>query len=260
MRAGMGRGYAHSGTLGRMRCPLCEATVEIAGVFPGARVKCAGCGTEVQVGGASRRSAPPQVDAPYRVPSTLPVEPADAPARPKKSGPVCPRCAASLEGSPGHDGLLACTDCGGVFVSHDELDAALERQKKSASLDARAGAPSTADEVRYLACPICGDRMNRSLFGKRSGIVVDVCKMHGTWFDADELTHAARFLDAQAKQSGARLADRGPGALSPAQTRARAELEVLMMKESLDDNRRTYRQGAEAIEWLDLLIDVLTWR
>jgi Zn-finger nucleic acid-binding protein len=145
-------------------------------------------------------------------------------------------------------------------VSHDELDAALERQKKSASLDMRAGATSAAEEVRYLACPTCDDRMSRSLFGKRSGIVVDVCKVHGTWFDADELTRAALFLESQAKATGARVADRGPGAPTADQIRARAEIEVLMMKESLDDNRRIYRDGVEATDWLDLLIDVLTWR
>ena len=243
-----------------MRCPSCEATVETSGVFPGARVKCADCGVEVEVGGRSRRSAPPQADAPYRVASTLPVEVADEPVRRARTAPVCPRCAASLEGSAGHDGLLACTDCGGVFVSHDELDAALKRQKKSASLDARTGATSTAEEVRYLACPTCGDRMSRSLFGKRSGIVVDVCKIHGTWFDSDELSRAAAFAESQAKDAGARVADRGPGAPTPDQIRARAELEVLLMKESFDDNRRAHRHGVEAIDWLDLLIDVLTWR
>jgi Zn-finger nucleic acid-binding protein len=152
-----------------MRCPSCEATVDTSGVFPGARIACAGCGAQVQVGGAARRGrSSPQIDAPYRVASALPAEaPAarEAPPGEKKSGTVCPRCAASLDGALDRDGLLSCGDCGGVFVSHEELDAALDRQKKSATLDARAAAPLGAEEVRYLACPRCDDRMNRSLFG-----------------------------------------------------------------------------------------------
>jgi Zn-finger nucleic acid-binding protein len=26
-------------------------------------------------------------------------------------------------------------------------------------------------------------------YGRRSGVIIDVCKKHGVWFDADELAH-----------------------------------------------------------------------
>jgi hypothetical protein len=36
--------------------------------------------------------------------------------------------------------------------------------------------------------------MNRVNFGRRSGIIVDVCRPHGTWFDADELPRVVTFV------------------------------------------------------------------
>jgi len=41
--------------------------------------------------------------------------------------------------------------------------------------------------VRYRPCPSCSTLMNRSLHGKRSGVVVDRCRDHGLWLDAGEL-------------------------------------------------------------------------
>jgi Zn-finger nucleic acid-binding protein len=36
--------------------------------------------------------------------------------------------------------------------------------------------------------------MNRQNFGQRSGVIVDVCKLHGVWFDAEELTCVLAFV------------------------------------------------------------------
>jgi Zn-finger nucleic acid-binding protein len=36
--------------------------------------------------------------------------------------------------------------------------------------------------------------MNRVNFGKRSGVIVEVCKPHGVWFDKGELTRAIEFV------------------------------------------------------------------
>jgi Zn-finger nucleic acid-binding protein len=36
--------------------------------------------------------------------------------------------------------------------------------------------------------------MNRVNFARCSGVVVDVCKPHGTWFDADELQRILAFV------------------------------------------------------------------
>ena len=46
----------------------------------------------------------------------------------------------------------------------------------------------------YIKCPDCDQVMNRVNFGKRSGIIVDVCRPHGTWFDADELPRVVNYV------------------------------------------------------------------
>jgi Zn-finger nucleic acid-binding protein len=36
--------------------------------------------------------------------------------------------------------------------------------------------------------------MNRVNYAKRSGVILDVCKAHGVWFDRDELRHVLTFV------------------------------------------------------------------
>jgi Zn-finger nucleic acid-binding protein len=49
-------------------------------------------------------------------------------------------------------------------------------------------------EVRYLMCPMCTRPMTRQNFARRSGILVDVCPPHGTWFDAGESRAVAEWV------------------------------------------------------------------
>ncbi|MBC7853201.1 MAG: tetratricopeptide repeat protein, partial [Pirellulaceae bacterium] len=48
---------------------------------------------------------------------------------------------------------------------------------------------SATEPVRYLACPACHQRMNRKNFGGTSGIIADLCREHGTWFNRGELRY-----------------------------------------------------------------------
>src|SRR5207248_2153983 len=50
------------------------------------------------------------------------------------------------------------------------------------------------NKVRYVPCPECNQLMNRVNFARCSGVVVDVCKGHGTWFDHDELQQIVEFI------------------------------------------------------------------
>lgn len=52
-----------------------------------------------------------------------------------------------------------------------------------------------SDEVRYRQCPLCEKLMNRTNFGDRSGVIIDVCKGHGAWFQARELHDVLAFID-----------------------------------------------------------------
>jgi len=51
-----------------------------------------------------------------------------------------------------------------------------------------------AERIRYVPCPQCGQLMNRINFARCSGVVVDICKGHGTWFDRDELSAIVQFI------------------------------------------------------------------
>jgi len=47
---------------------------------------------------------------------------------------------------------------------------------------------------RYRRCVRCGQLMHRHHYGKDSGVIVDVCKAHGVWFDADELARILAYI------------------------------------------------------------------
>jgi Zn-finger nucleic acid-binding protein len=91
--------------------------------------------------------------------------------------------------------------CGGIFLDDRSLEriVALRRHAEHPAASVHvpsAAGPHAMDPVRYVKCPLCRGIMNRVNFGKRSGVIVDVCKGHGTWFDAGELTRAIEFVAA----------------------------------------------------------------
>ena len=52
------------------------------------------------------------------------------------------------------------------------------------------------EAVQYRPCPDCHQRMNRVNYARHSGVVLDVCKEHGLWFDKDELRRVLAFISA----------------------------------------------------------------
>ena len=92
--------------------------------------------------------------------------------------------------------LGRCPTCLGLFLDRGGLEQLLEQAVAAAwqvdreLLDALASHPRQGEgegRWRYRPCPGCGDLMNRSLFGKRSRVIIDRCRDHGTWLDAGEL-------------------------------------------------------------------------
>jgi Zn-finger nucleic acid-binding protein len=82
-----------------------------------------------------------------------------------------------------------------MFVPREVLADVLAHAERSGPFVSDvARAPLAAlEEVRYVPCPLCHATMNRANFGKVSGVIVDVCKEHGTWFDGGELTRVVAF-------------------------------------------------------------------
>jgi hypothetical protein len=55
--------------------------------------------------------------------------------------------------------------------------------------------------------------MNRKNFGDSSGIIVDVCSLHGCWFDAGELPAVLKFVEEGGLARARYSRERGKGQL-----------------------------------------------
>jgi Zn-finger nucleic acid-binding protein len=177
----------------------------------------------------------------------------------------CPRCSVSgearganhaLEVSPGEDKRVhECPRCGGMFVARDALaDILCSAEIGGALAQVSSSAPPALDEIRYLPCPQCHAAMNRVNFGRVSGVIVDVCKTHGTWFDAGELTRVIAFAGAGGlEKTREREKDDKRGDDSrPPPPGMHAELVTAMKMEA--------HAGTERIEaWRDFLRYLFTW-
>jgi hypothetical protein len=68
---------------------------------------------------------------------------------------------------------------------------------RGAAAPAANGTPGAQPErITYRPCPRCKKMMNRVNFAKYSGVVLDVCRAHGTYFDRDELHRVVAFIQA----------------------------------------------------------------
>lgn len=97
-----------------------------------------------------------------------------------------------------------CARCRGIWLDPASFQRLCEEESRPPDEDStlapssrpssrRPGPPRDA-RIRYRACPACGEVMNRSNFGRVSGVVIDVCRPHGAWFDRGELAAIRRFL------------------------------------------------------------------
>jgi Zn-finger nucleic acid-binding protein len=112
---------------------------------------------------------------------------------------VCPACDANPtmhRMQVGEFQIEECLGCGGVWVSPDTLER-LTRSREEEAGESPAGPPQqplAMGPITYRACPVCTKVMQRQNFGRVSGVIVDVCKQDGVFFDADELTRILEFV------------------------------------------------------------------
>lgn len=123
---------------------------------------------------------------------------------PQKALP-CPACdhplhAALIADTPIHE----CSHCGGLWLDPEtfhQVSADREHQEKALTFPPVAAlnesgtksSPSIGQRL-YRPCPICGELMNRKNFAGCSGVIVDLCKQHGIWFDHQELQKIIAFI------------------------------------------------------------------
>jgi Zn-finger nucleic acid-binding protein len=112
----------------------------------------------------------------------------------------CPRCETELARvTIGSTAVHECERCFGLWLdvaSFEKICA--DREQQSAVLGFAAHDPARAssdtNKVKYVPCPVCSQLMNRMNFARCSGVIVDICKHHGAWFDRDELSRIVEFI------------------------------------------------------------------
>jgi len=137
--------------------------------------------------------------------SRLPAE--DAAARPERL--PCPGCGATMTPRRlDHAAFDECDACGGMWLSPDTAaDMATHAESRALMLPfdappAAGGPPPTDDgrdgrasRVAYRPCPVCGKMMNRAQYAVGAGVVLDLCRHHGSYYDRGELTRIFAFIE-----------------------------------------------------------------
>jgi len=176
---------------------------------------------------------------------------------------LCPRCRIEMKSVViGATTLRECSRCEGLWVdvrSFEKICA--DREQQSAVLGTAEPAPTIPgreiSKVKYVPCPECSKLMNRMNFARCSGVIVDLCKNHGTWFDRDELSGIIGFI-----REGGMNASRAKEKLAIAEGRERLRQEQLavdMRRSSIlgtgdpDDTRVTGIASARGL--LKFLLD-----
>src|SRR5262249_5171102 len=121
---------------------------------------------------------------------------------------TCPACgptAPLIARLVGEVLLDECGTCRGLWVDAGAVDRIVRERSEKAVTPLREilspreptqpiPAQSPSKRKMYLACRDCSQIMNRVNFARRSGVILDVCRPHGTWFDADELPRVVEFV------------------------------------------------------------------
>ena len=116
------------------------------------------------------------------------------------AGLKCPECKQPLmKASLGGVDLSQCHRCGGVWLTRELFErVAADREERGTVLGALPGdlakGAIAPEVVHYRPCPECARMMNRTNYGRISGVILDTCKEHGLWFDKDELRRVLEFI------------------------------------------------------------------
>ncbi|HSI12369.1 MAG TPA: zf-TFIIB domain-containing protein [Chthoniobacter sp.] len=165
---------------------------------------------------------------------------------------TCPRCEVSLQsvalGPTGSVKVHECPKCVGMWVNVESFEAiCADREQQALVLGGASPPPGRIElkleEVRYLHCPQCRTLMNRVNFAGRSGVIIDTCRGHGTWFDRDEMQHIVEFIrDGGLEMARARKQEQVDTARRLATPLPRTSIDPL------PGNPSTWRDGWNAVD------------
>ena len=114
----------------------------------------------------------------------------------------CPNCRGPLtmvldEGAP----VDVCGSCRGIWVEWADEKAVLRIRPQAFSIDelhrlrAKYKPLGKDDPVRMRRCAECGELMYRRNWGSHSGVIVDRCEKHGSWFEQGEIEKVREFIE-----------------------------------------------------------------
>jgi len=212
---------------GRLGCPSCGAPA------PPETRSCPYCATVLALVSCPSCFAPVFLGSKH-CPSCGAAVSREAPGpRPARPCPECRRDMGTVK--VGSVTLDECGTCGGVFVEPASFERiCAEREQQSVVLRTSLSAPATGTPRpdRYWPCPVCGRLMNRQNFARISGVLVDVCKGHGVWFNHGELRAIVEFIRA--------------GGLDRAREREKADLEEERCRLREERYAQSLRSGSSA--------------
>jgi Zn-finger nucleic acid-binding protein len=114
----------------------------------------------------------------------------------------CPGCQASMQGvRVGSTPMYECGSCAGIWLDAPTFTQLCQDREQRGAVAATIGpalvgvVPTAGGRVRYVRCPVCKNMLNRENFGRQSGVIVDVCKNDGVWFERGELHSVLTFVD-----------------------------------------------------------------
>lgn len=98
--------------------------------------------------------------------------------------------------------LFECAACGGLWIEKEIFEVMADRARSGKLPEGFGGGAPGAIEtpapagqtLQYRPCVTCGALMNRRNYGRKSGVIVDVCARHGLWFDLHELDRLLRWI------------------------------------------------------------------
>ena len=111
---------------------------------------------------------------------------------------LCPRCNIALEITNLRDNELdICPSCHGMWLDTMEFKHLISKRdvydddSVSKTFQKKA---IPKKEIKYLPCPRCKNLMIKQNFKKVSGVIIDLCRLHGVWLNAGELDQIRSFI------------------------------------------------------------------
>ncbi|MBN1870439.1 MAG: zf-TFIIB domain-containing protein [Candidatus Omnitrophica bacterium] len=114
---------------------------------------------------------------------------------------LCPKCRKPLVVTFERDIVVdLCEQCHGIWVGRVDEKRLLNVKVESFSMDElsqfrKAYQPWGRMETSgYVPCPVCRELMYRKNWGSYSGVMVDKCSEHGTWYDEGKFEKVREYV------------------------------------------------------------------